>query len=66
MTTWERLEKYGHIKNYKRAYDNESYYVELKDGLIYITNLNGKTYKMTIDTFLYLWPLKNVDLLFLN
>lgn len=55
--TWERLEKYGHIKNFKRPFDNKNYNIVLNDGLVKVTRTtkNAETKIYTVDTFLYLW-----------
>lgn len=56
MTIWERLERYGHIKNLKRKNDVKNYDVFLENGLIRIDCRKTKTSQtITIDSFLYLF-----------
>ncbi len=55
MTIWERLERYGHIKNFKRKDDPRRFNAYLNNGLIKIECNHGITATVTIDTFLYLF-----------
>lgn len=55
MTIWERLEKYGHIKNFKRKDDPRRFNAYLNDGLVKIECNHGFSAILTIDTFLYLF-----------
>ena len=56
MSLWERLEKYGHIKNLKRKGDPHNYNIILENGLVKIECTRRQEYhKVTIDTFLHLF-----------
>lgn len=55
MSTWERLERYGHIKNFKRKDDPRRFNAYLENGLIRIECNHGPGAIMTIDSFLYLF-----------
>lgn len=55
MTIWERLSKYGHIKNFKRKDDPRRFNAYLQDGLVKVECNHGVTMCLTIDTFLELF-----------
>ena len=55
MTIWERLERYGHIKNFKRKDDPRRFSAYLNNGLIKIECKKGINMVVTIDTFLELF-----------
>lgn len=54
-TLWEKLEKYGCIKNFQRKNDPRRFNAYLNNGLIKIECNHGITQIVTIDTFLYLF-----------
>jgi hypothetical protein len=55
MTIWERLSKYGHIKNFKRKEDPRRFSAYLEDGLVRVECKKGVSMTLTIDTFLELF-----------
>ena len=55
MTIWERLSKYGHIKNFKRKEYTRRFSAYLEGGLIRVECKKGVSMTLTIDTFLELF-----------
>ena len=64
MTVWERLERYGSIKRFRRKDDPQIYNAYLIGGLVKVVRASRgssvvevypKEYYMTIDTFLWLF-----------
>lgn len=64
MTTWERLEKYGSIKNFRRKDDPQIYNAYLVAGKVKVVRdrrcktiieVYPKEYYLTLDSFLWLF-----------
>lgn len=64
MTAWERLERYGSIKNFRRKDDPQVYNAYLVAGMVKVVRATRgnsvievypREYTMTIDTFLWLF-----------